>query len=463
MSTFPLHDNYNNFDNRFNFARLEKRGLLGIRRVNKLKLELINKKEIILIKIMKYLCILFVIIINAFMIIHEQKKENSFLYLSTFLDENIFFNMSKISVAVLYIVSINIKWELNSCNISSSFEFLPLIYQNLLFENIGYLTWIKNFINDLGKEYREILLEKHDIELSVFGTTEKKKYKFDYDNLLTFFINSEINLLNQYPNYLMELKTKKYLDPLTIGLNELDDLSENTYLFFTKGTNGFKENEKNQIINKIFNSFPYMFICSGVALLSIFLIYTIYIFQLNKIETFLINKLLNFNTITFDNYIKHLDDIKKKLINESGEKDDLDITEIESRKTLNELKRKRTIKKKTIKKERNKQNKAQNQKKEKLKKMKNFFVKNNIFFVIKILLINIISLSYYIVAILIEKKQKNELLIFDNVNDSVIGFFKESYDIFISLKRELEIYERNLTLCEIDENKKVYTLNLPKI
>ena len=440
-------DSSSNIDNRF----------------NKLRLEIMNRKEIVPIKIMKYLCILYVVVINILMIIHEKTTENSFSTLSTFLDENIFFNMSKISVAVLYITSINIKWQLHSCNISTDYNLTDL-YQDMLSSNIDYLTWIKNFINNLGKEYDDMLLEKHDIELSVYGTNEKNKYRFDYDNMLTFFINSEINLLAQYPTFLTQLESKQSLDPLTIGLNELEDLSENTYLFFKTGLNGFQKDDKEKKINKIFNTFPFLFICSVIILLIILIICNIYTYRLNDIEIYLLNKLLHFNSNSFDNYIKHLDEIKKKLAIDNGEKEDLDISEESSKKEQDEKKNTQKHKnRQSLKKEANNKNKTQTKKKDKLTIMKSFFIKNNLFFGIKILFIYLISLTYYVISLLIEKKQKNEFLTFDTVNDSIIGFFKESYDIFIILKRELEIYEKNLTFCKIDSNKNEYKMNLPPI
>ena len=68
---------------------------------NKIKLNIINKKEIYPIIIMIYLFVIF-IIATFFLITYNQKKvETSFNKLSAFLDENIFFNMTKMTVAVL--------------------------------------------------------------------------------------------------------------------------------------------------------------------------------------------------------------------------------------------------------------------------------------------------------------------------------------------------------------------------
>ena len=59
--------------------------------------------------------------------------------------------------------------------------------------------------------------------------------------------------------------------------------------------------------------------------------------------------------------------------------------------------------------------------------------------------------------------KKNEFLSFDSINDEIIGVFKESFDIYLRLKRELELYEKTLTNCVIDKNKTIYVMKIPKI
>ena len=75
----------------------------------------------------------------------------------------------------------------------------------------------------------------------------------------------------------------------------------------------------------------------------------------------------------------------------------------------------------------------------------------------------IISLSYYVILIIIGNDKKNELLSFDSINDEIIGVFKEAFDIYLKLKRELDIYEKTLTNCVIDKSKVTYVMNIPKI
>ena len=423
---------------------------------------------------MIYLCFAFSISTIILMIKYQKSLEKSFSSLSTFLDENIFFNMTKMTIAVLYITSINIKWQLHSCNLTSLYN-MSSLNEEMLFGNIYYLGWIKNFTNNLGKDYKEILLQKHDIELRIYGSSKKEKYRYDFNNLLTFFINSEINLLNIYPSLLIELNTTKEqrLSPLTKGLNELNDLADQTYNFYFSGIKGFQGEEKTKKINEIFRNSSICFILCGIILIIIIIIFIIYILILNSIESFFVNKLLNFNSNNFDNYIKQLDEIKKKFgndNNEEEEKEDMNINGVSTKNLKFDEKNKESDKMKPLKKEKiiynkndKKQSKMIKQRRNKIKLMKSYFIKYNLFFGMKILLIMLLSLFYYIISIFLENNQKNEFLMFDTINDSMIGILKESYDNFISMKRQLELFENNLTNCKIDNKKDRHIMKLPLI
>jgi hypothetical protein len=100
-------------------------------RFNKIKLDIINKKHIFPIRIMIYLCFIFIISTIVFMIYNQISLEISFNNLSAFLDENLFFNMTKMTIAVLYITSINIKWQLHSCDLTSMYN-MSFLYESML-------------------------------------------------------------------------------------------------------------------------------------------------------------------------------------------------------------------------------------------------------------------------------------------------------------------------------------------
>ena len=125
-------------------------------------------------------------------------------------------------------------------------------------------------------------------------------------------------------------------------------------------------------------------------------------------------------------------------------------------------------KSKNKKKMRSKQSKIQQQRRKKLNFMISFFRKNNILFLIKVILILILSLTYYFIFTFISKKYGNDLANFDKLHDSLNKVYSDSFDIFISLKRELDYYEKNLINCKTMGNfqpmniKKINDLKIPK-
>ena len=94
--------------------------------------------------------------------------------------------------------------------------------------------------------------------------------------------------------------------------------------------------------------------------------------------------------------------------------------------------------------------------------MGNFFIKKNIILGIEIILIMLISLSYYIVSIFIEQSKKTKFLDFDTINDEMIGVFKQSFDIFIDFKKQMDYFEDTLDKCEGTE-KALYKMIVPKM
>jgi hypothetical protein len=57
-------------------------------------------------------------------------------------------------------------------------------------------------------------------------------------------------------------------------------------------------------------------------------------------------------------------------------------------------------------------------------------------------------MTYYILCIFIKEKYKNQFIYFYKINEALDKVFKDSYDIYLSLKRKIEIYENNLIDCE---------------
>ena len=111
-------------------------------------------------------------------------------------------------------------------------------------------------------------------------------------------------------------------------------------------------------------------------------------------EIYFLDKLINFNSTDFENYLKKLDEIKKKLRNDTTEEedkgDDMNLKDDEDGEGTDAVEKKQIQEsQKTIskKKDKNKQNKIQQQRKKKLKVMTKFFRIILILFLIKLILI----------------------------------------------------------------------------
>jgi len=80
--------------------------------------------------------------------------------------------------------------------------------------------------------------------------------------------------------------------------------------------------------------------------------------------------------------------------------------------------------------------------------MTKYFRINLILFLIKLILILFSSMTYYILCMFLKPKYKNKLFDFYKINEAVDKVFKDSLDIYLSLKRKIEIYENSLINCE---------------
>ena len=438
---------------------------------NKIKNDIINKKEIMPLKLMKYLCYLFCLMTIIFMVWDLLKKINSFYLLSNFLIDNVFFNKTKVAVASLYIISVNIRWlshsifeNSTSCLHGNWIEF----YQTLLKESLKYIEIQKNNSHYLDDDFYESLNKKSPIELEVHRIPEKEKYDFCFDNKLSFLINSIIKILDIY-DYFMASSCRG-ITPI-LGLNEtkLQNLIDQAYNFYSSNLGGFKGKEKLEKIDKKFSGYLIPLFIYMIFLLGFLSFYIYYALDLYQIEIYFLEKLINFNSPNLENYIKKLDEIKKKLRNDNSEEEekaeDMDFNDLESKKKeeedneIKEAKKNEKEKKKKKKRGGNNQNKIQQIKKKKLKIMTTYFFRKNLFFIIKIFIIMIFAFSYFILVYLLKSKFRNDLLIFDDLIDSIYGVYRDCYDMFISFKRELDLYERGLINCTAMNN--TYQIQLP--
>ena len=435
--------------------------------LNKIKIKVMNKADITPVRLMRYLSLLFIIIAIICFIYNYILIDKYFNDMSFFCESNLIFNMTKMSVAIIYIMVVNIKWELHHCLLPNPYS-LSEIFENLTRVNVKYLLNYRNKTLYFGKEFKDILEKRYSFKLNVYGFEEYEYYDFNFDNIVNYIVNGGINIIKMHAPLLKISENSEHnLNPLSFGYNEIIDLQNKTYLYFNSDINGFMGKEKNSKIQKISNVLP--LIINSMIILSLLILFIYCILKINYIEIFFLDNLINFSTVNFDGYLKNLDEIRKKLQNDNQieeEKEDMDINDLNSKENENienqELKENKVNNQKKAKKDQNKAGKAIKQKKNKLKIMSSFFSKKNCFLGIEIIFIMIISLSYYIVSIIMELNKKKEFLEFDRINNDMISVFKESFDIFMIFKKELADFEDRLDNCNVG-NKELYKMNIPSI
>ena len=255
-------------------------------------------------------------------------------------------------------------------------------------------------------------------------------YNLDYTDRITIDTDNLLNLL-----VFNGLKLKAGLDTYFDGsINGVFDIASSNLLkqslnYFYSDISSFRDNEKEKKIKENFTLIPIALICSAVLFAALIIGFTYIVYKIYSNEIYFLEKLINFNSPNFDGYLKSLEDIKKRLRLESEEDEDKDDDmDIESKKTAkkeeeeeNAKKKKKdeNLEEKKRKKKDKKSNKFMQVKQKKKRIMGLFFFKWNLFFTIKVLIILIISISYYLVSTIVNSSNKSNYLDFDQTTDAI--------------------------------------------
>ena len=438
----------------------------NLRGCEKIRNYVIIKKEIFPSKIMKSICYIFVVLNNFLMLVHLIQQINSFNRLSNFLNNHLYVSKIKVYSALLYSTSVNIRWLSHSLYKDSQphlNEDWGTFYENLLEKYLEKMEMLKDAISTIEGYYDQILNKEYEINIFIYKNTEPKKSEYTLDNIFAYLINNSIKLLNKISDFKKDdcgnISSELGLDQIN-----LKNLIEITYFLYDLEVEIFeKEEDEKKSANEVKLFIPYSFIIAVIFLVSVLFVFIFFSIRMHNIEIEFLNKLINFNSTDFDNYIKRLDEIKKKLRNDSNEEevkdDDMDFNELDSKKKEdeygegkenhfdekqnNEILEKRNNKKKM----KNKQSKIQQQRRKKLRLMVSFFTKKNLLFVVKVILILVLLITYYIIFTIVSTSKANNLISFDFTNDSLNKVYTDSLKIFISLIRQVDLYEKNLINC----------------
>ena len=432
---------------------------------HKLKNEIINKKDFFNIKLIKYLAAFYILIIIgliAYDFVMTKKIINS---LDKFLRENLYFDHTKIACANAYNTGLNLRLirkniiNIEDCPNSNC----TLFYSDLLKKSYTEIRILKYDLNAFYQEFQDIFNKKLMV-LSKRYQSDSEYIPLDIDNYLNFLIASGLkaiaNLTNYYGNgtFFAEYPSYEIID------NYLDNLLYSSYSFFNSNFfKGFEGKEKTKLLNKYSNNFPKRLI---IALFCLVLVLGLIIYldcKIHSTECFFLDKLINFNSPNFDEYLKRLEELKKTLRDENNDDEDKnmddeieeDLDGKEDNNSINknkdkDMKLKLFKKKDSSKKKKNKQNKLHLQKLKKRKNMSEHFFRINLFFVIKICITFSLLIIYFIVTIILFSNYKNNFIEFDKSLEHINKIYLNIFKTFLLFKRQIESADANIITNEIE-------------
>ena len=416
---------------------------------NKLKSRILDKNESFHITYLRILSMFFLVISIILIYFNNNSINKTLKDLSEFLEENYFFNYTKIIVTNIYINAINskfirlgkikdpIKIDMTSSILSNSIDKLS--------EKIGKVAYFEN-------EYEKILSEVKLMNLYIYDLDTISEVSLDGGNLLSIILSNGIRLRANFEKYC-------YNDASgTFEVYCRNVINCTHYYINNKDIEGLDINTKIQIAKS--KKFQTNLIYLIINLVIFVIIFSIFIWLVNKlyeIEKNFLKKLIMFRTNSFELYLQYLDELKKKLKkisdedksddeqNESNEnnnnedKDEKSFSPVSKYiKKTNEKKKKEIVLKR---KEKGKVTKMQQQKREKIEIMGKYFILYNILFCFKVCGTVFLLMTNYLIIYIFYTKSREGLFQLDNLMNDMIGIYKDNYIIYSYFKEEILSYE----------------------
>ena len=417
---------------------------------NKLKNEIINKNDSFYVKLMKYLYYIF-IIFNILLIAYDYFKSKKIINaMIEYLRENLFFTHTKISAVCVYNSAFNlilIKEKYikdNSCIDNPCHK----IYANMLLKCLREIKNEKNNISYYYSDFQHFFNQKFKTDLYVINSNDPDHLYLDIDNYLNLIISQGMKIISNLTDI---YNNTDEFNSAFMKMN-IKNVLVNSLNYFNSNFSGFVGKEKEQRCDKVSSNLSIsLYISIGIIIILIF-VFSYYIYKINIMEIYFLDKLINFSSTNFDEYLKKLEELKKKFKdddNEEGEKnledfdvkgDDIDGKNENKSKDNNNKNELKNNNYKNSKNKKEKQNKIQQQKLKKKKIMSHYFVKLNFLFGLKISFIVLTSIIYFILIMLITLNIKNSYKKFDSVLEEINKVYFDSFNIFLVFKSQVEIY-----------------------
>ena len=424
---------------------------------NKLKNEIINKNDSFYVKLMKSIVIIFMILIILLIIldfIYTAKTINSTI---EYLQENLYFIHSKICSACVYNAALNLKFVKEKIipNARCPNKNCTLFYADLLKQCYTELRFQKYNLSSFFPDYLSIFQQKLNIELLVYNSTSIDHLNLDIDMFLNLIIGNGLKLIANLTNYFDNNNNRP--NKIKVGMLNiyLKNLLNGAIKYFYSDYNGFFGEEKElKCIQATSDSSARVIISQALFIISSIIIFYL-ICKKKGMEIYFLDKLINFSSSNFDEYLKNLEELKNKFRNDSNDEEDKNIDELEigidekdeegknennSKTNENEINIKKKLQE-NPKKKKNKQNKLQQQRLKKKKIMSDYFIKYNLYFGLKISFLFLVSTMFFIATLGSMEIMKRNYKIFDSTIESINLVYYKSFKTFMIFKEQIELYK----------------------
>ena len=421
---------------------------------SELRKKIINKKNPYFFSNLLLIIILFSIITFILITLNNFSIDQRFNYIKDYLSQNYYFNNSKIQSSMIYIIS-------------SQF-----ILQRLGF-GINNSKCSGNCIETYKNSLEEVLLDlKNGLTMSLYFDKDFKKTIFSLQKMLVY-VSEEIPP-NENSNDVYTIlyfiisdslkiitNVNEYINGNDTIISQIQNTFINTYYYCFNEIVGYGFYGKDKINKlkegKFSMSYVYLFLNLLIFILT-FIYVSFVIYKKYKYEVYYLEKIINFQTDHFDAYLKYLQDLKKKLKNESTEydeekdnensksshKDSEKTKKTKKKKEKEENKVKESIKEKTenmkFKSKKNKRMKILKLYQKKVEKkniMSKYFLKKNVISGYKIGSVFIFAMLYYLIIYFLYSTQKNKYIKLDNIEGEIMSSALNTFLDYIQIKHEI--------------------------
>ena len=422
--------------------------------INKLKNEIQNKNDSFYIKLIKIISIIFLIFMFILMIIDYTYISLTADLIIKFFQENVFFPYTKICMACIYNAVFNLYLIKENVTLYCPNGNCTSFYAKLLTKCYTELRIQKYDINSFFPDYLDIFSQKLNAELYIYNDTRIDHLNLDIDMFLNLVLAGGLKIianltdfLDNNPNNELKVKLLKiYVKNLLIGALK----------YFYSDYDGFYGEEKEIKCFKAASNSPIRIIISNLLWVLVFCVILFSICKKNRMEIYFLDRLINFTSSNFDEYLKNLEELKKKFRDDSNNEEDKNMDELDigiddidgEKNNENNSKNEKDIdindknkdnKTKEIpNKKKNIQNKILQQRIKKKKIMSDYFKKYNIYFGLKISIILLISTTFFVVTLGNIESMKNSHKKFDSNVEAINNAFFKYFQTFLIFKEQIQ-------------------------